>query len=275
MRIRFIGRGVPVMALLCGIHGGAVHAQDQAAGDAAAHGAIPLEGVSIFATLSPIASFDYPGQVGVVEREELETRQASTLADIFAGVPGVLVDGGARRSGQVPTIRGIREEDILVLIDGARQSFISGHDGRLFVEPDLLKRAEVVKGPVSSLYGSGALGGVIALTTVDALDFLEAGETQGVRVKAGLESVDKEMLFSTTAFARSLDGRFDVVGSLAYRDSGNIALGSGFTLPDDHEIVSGLLKGSVQLAPGLSFQTSWIHYGDDAITPNNPQNNSV
>ena len=79
---------------------------------------------------------------------------------------------------------------------------------------------------------------MIALTTIDASDFLEAGETQGVRVKAGFESVDKETLFSTTAFARSLDGRFDVVGGLAYRNSGDITLGSGFTLPDDHEIVN-------------------------------------
>jgi hemoglobin/transferrin/lactoferrin receptor protein len=87
---------------------------------------------------------------------------------------------------------------------------------------------ELVKGPASSLYGSSALGGVIALTTVDALDFLDAGETQGVRVKAGFESVDEEMLFSTTVFARSLDGPFDIVGGLAYRDSGDITLGNGF-----------------------------------------------
>lgn len=270
MNSKFSARGGAAISLVCAMHCGAVNAQEQAAS-----GAIDLEGISIFATLSPIASFDFPGQVSVVDREALETGQASTLADVFAGVPGVQVDGGARRSGQVPTIRGIREEDILVLIDGARQSFVSGHDGRLFVEPDLLKRVEVIKGPASSLYGSGALGGVIALTTIDASDFLEAGETQGVRLKAGVESVDKEMLFSTTAFARSLDGRFDVVGSLAYRDSGDIKLGNDFTLPDDHEIVSGLLKGTVQIAPGLSFQTSWIHYQDDAITPNNPQYNTV
>ncbi len=270
-----IGRGAPVIALLCAMHGATAHAQDQAADEVLVSGAIALEGVSIFATLSPIAAFDYPGQVAVVERDEIETRQASSLADLFADIPGVTIDGGARRSGQVPTIRGIREEDILILIDGARQSFISGHDGRIFIEPDLLKRVEVVKGPVSSLYGSGALGGVIALTTVDALDFLEAEETQGVRLKAGFGSVDDEMLFATTAFARSKDGRFDVVGSIAYRDTGDIELGSGFTLPDDNQIVSGLLKGTAQLAPGLSLMTSWIYYQNDALTPNNPQGNSV
>jgi outer membrane receptor for ferrienterochelin and colicin len=107
---RFMAHRGPAIALVCAMHCGTAQAQDQTA-DEPSGGAIALEGISIFATLSPIASFDYPGQVGVVDREELETRQASTLADVFAGVPGVQVDGGARRSGQVPTIRGIREED--------------------------------------------------------------------------------------------------------------------------------------------------------------------
>jgi len=233
-----------------------------------------LDPITVFATLSPIRSFDYPGQVSVVEREEIETRQASDLEDVLQDVPGVFVDGGARRSGQAPTIRGFREEDILILLDGARQNFISGHDGRLFIEPDLLKSVEVVKGPISALYGSGGLAGAIALTTVDASDFLAPGQTMGFRSKAGFQSVNDEFLFSQTAFAQSQDGKIGVVGNLSYRESGDIELGNGLTLPDDHEIYSGLLKGTAQLTPALSFETSWIFQRDDAVNPGNPQGNN-
>jgi hemoglobin/transferrin/lactoferrin receptor protein len=239
-------------------------AQDQTAEAAVPAYGTALEPITVFATLSPISSFDYPGQVAVVDREHLDTLQASSLGDIFEGVPGAVVDGGPRRSGETPAIRGLSEDNVLVLLDGTRQSFISGHDGRVFIEPELLKQVEIVKGPISSLYGSGALGGVIALTTVDAKDLLDPGETAGVKVKGGYQSVDDEFLITTTAFTRSHDGRFDILGSVAYRESGDIELGNSTTLPDEHEIASGLLKGTVQIAPGLSFTSSWIHYRDDA-----------
>ena len=234
-----------------------------------------LDPITVYATLSPIQSFDYPGQVTVVGSERIQELQPSSVGDVLQGIPGVTVDGGPRRSGQVPAIRGFTDEDVLLLVDGVRQSFVSGHDGRLFIDPSLLKQVEVVRGPISSLYGSGALGGVIALTTVDAKDFLDPGETAGVSVRAGFQSVNEEFAITTTAFTRSHDGRFDIIGSLTYRDSGDIALGNGVTLPDEHEIASGMLKGTVQLAPGLSLSTSWIRYHDDALTPENPQGNRI
>lgn len=230
-----------------------------------------LDPITIFATLSPIASFDYPGQVTVIDRERIEDLQPSSLADVFDGVPGAYVDGGPRRSGQTPIIRGNREEDVLILIDGVRQSFISGHDGRIFVEPELLKSAEIVKGPISALYGSGALGGVIALTTVDAGDFLDPGETAGVRLKAGFQSVNDEYLLSSTGFVRSTDGKVDALASFAYREGGDIELGNETTLPADDRIVSGLAKTNIQLSPDMKFTATWIHYRDNAIDPQNPQ----
>jgi hemoglobin/transferrin/lactoferrin receptor protein len=234
-----------------------------------------LDPITIYATLSPTDTFEFPGQVSVVGQEEIETSQANSVADVLKSVPGVYVDGGARRSGQAPTIRGFREEDILILVDGVKQSFISGHDGRLFIDPELLKTAEVVKGPMSALYGSGALGGVIALTTVDAADFLEAGETMGVKVKAGFQSVNEEYSITSTGFARSHDGKFDVVSSFTYRESGDVDLGNGTTLPDEEQIKSSLVKGTAQLTEDLKFVGTWVHFQNDAFNPNNPQGNTT
>ena len=63
--------------------------------------------------------------------------------------------------------------------DGARQNFGSTHDGRFFIDPRLLDSVEVLREPASSLYGSGATGGVIEFRTVDAADLLAQGQTAG------------------------------------------------------------------------------------------------
>jgi hemoglobin/transferrin/lactoferrin receptor protein len=284
--------GVSMFALAAALAAGPAMAQEAGEDDLAVEavlGVTYLDPISIFATLSPIAAFDYPGQVSVIEREEINIIQPSAIGDVLKATPGVLVDGGARRAGQQPTIRGFREEDILILVDGVRQNFLSVHDGRLFIEPDLLKSVEVVKGPISSLYGSGALGGVIALTTIDAADFLAPGETMGYRLKAGYQSVNDEIMLTSTGFARSHDGRFDIVASFTYRDGDDIRLGRGasFTdfstgaetpiksLPDAHEIRSALLKGSVALSPDLQLTGTWITYNYEGENPNNPQGASL
>jgi hemoglobin/transferrin/lactoferrin receptor protein len=263
-----LGWGASALAIACAIQAAPSLAQD---GD----GGISLDPITIFATLSPIAAFDYPGQVTVVERARIEDLQSSSLSDLFDGVPGAVFDGGPRRTGQSPTIRGIREEDVLILLDGVRQSFISGHDGRIFVDPSLLKQVEIVKGPISALYGSGALGGVIALTTVDAGDFLEPGETAGVQLRAGYRSANDENVLTSTGFARSDNGNVDALASFTYRDSGNIELGDGTTLPSQDEITSALVKSNVQLSQDLKFTGTWVHYQDDALDPQNPEGVNV
>ena len=60
---------------------------------------------------------------------------------------------------------------MIILVNGFCQSYSSAHDGRLFIDPDLLKSVQISKGPNSSLCGAGVLRGIIALTAVDAADF--------------------------------------------------------------------------------------------------------
>lgn len=236
---------------------------------------IMLSPITVFATRSPSLAFDYPGQVTVIERDRIESLQPSSVFDVFEGVPGVQVEGGARRSGQTISVRGLEGEGVLILFDGARQSFVSGHDGRAFVDPSLLKAVEVIRGPGSALYGSGALGGVVAFRTVDAADFLEPGETAGIQVGTGFQTVDDEFSTTGTIFGRTPDGAFDGVASVTYRQSGDIDLGSGLTLPSDDEILSGLLKGTAALSDGLSITGSYLGYRLDGSDPNNPQGNTI
>ena len=256
---------------------GAALAQETENGNSVGESIIPadIDTISVYATRNPIEAFDYPGQVTVVGKDVIEDFNPSTLADIFDAVPGSNIGGGPRRSGQTPDIRGLSGEGVLVLFDGARQSFLSGHDGRFFVDPDLVQAVEVVRGPTSALYGSGALGGVIALRTVTAADLLESGETASVKVGGGFQSVNDEWRITSTGAWRNQDNSLDVVGNFTLRNSGDIELGSGLTLPSDDEVLSSLFKTTFRASDSLTFSASWIRFGGDSIDPNNPQGNSI
>jgi len=229
------------------------------------------ETLTVFATLAPSDPYTFPGSVSVIERAQIEDRQPSSTSDLFDAVPGVLFDGGPRRTGETPTVRGLGGAGVLVLFDGVRNNFFSGHDGRFFIEPDLLEAAEIVRGPSSALYGSGAVGGVFAFRTLNAADLLADGETVGYRLKGGYQSVDKEWMTGANVFGRSSDNRFDGLASITYRNGDDIKLGNGRFLEARDRIVSGLVKGSARLTEDLKASIAWIAYDGKTREPNNGQ----
>ncbi len=78
----------------------------------------------------------------------------------------------------------------------------------------------MLKGTGSTLYGSGAIGGVIALTTKDAADYLEGDDKYGFRTKAGYHSNNTEPMVSQT-FAWRPNGFVDFLGNYTWRTSGD------------------------------------------------------
>ncbi|GAB5467725.1 MAG: TonB-dependent hemoglobin/transferrin/lactoferrin family receptor [Rhodospirillales bacterium] len=231
--------------------------------------AISMPAVTVTATTNPITTFDYPGSVTVIDQEEILRKIPSTPADILNDVPNVVFTGGPRRTGEVPVIRGFSGQDVIVLLDGARQNMVSGHDGRFFLDPQLLETVEVVRGANSALYGTGGLGGVIEFRTKSASDFLAPGETYGANTFFGGQSGNGELSTGISLFAQPLES-VEVLGSFVLRDSGNISLGGGGTLQSDDDIISGLVKGSFTEGPHY-VEASWQRFHDSATEPNNGQ----
>ncbi|MEL7430017.1 MAG: TonB-dependent receptor, partial [Pseudomonadota bacterium] len=231
-----------------------------------------LDEISIFATAGgETNAFEFPGQVSVIDREEIDSQAAARPADIFQGTPGVEFDGGPRRSGQVPSIRGQQGESVVILLDDARQSFVSGHDGRFFVDPDILQAAEVIKGPTSSIYGSGAIGGVFAFRTLEAGDILTGDQQAAAKVKWTGQSVDDEFRYSATIVARNEERTGEIVGNIGYSTSDDIKLGDGSTLANEDEIGSAFLKTILRPSEAWKWTTSWIYFNRNAADGQNPQ----
>ena len=138
---------------------------------------IPLELSGVRSTVVVTAS-DTPQSVDevskavtVVDRQEIDERDESAIAESLRTVPGLRVQqlGGPGSFTSIKT-RGLRNEDTAVLIDGLRFRDAASPQGDAsgFLE-DLIvtdvSRVEVLRGSGSSLYGTNAIGGVINLVT--------------------------------------------------------------------------------------------------------------
>lgn len=140
----------------------------------AAPGATLLDPIVITATSGERFLQAAPASVTVVTGEELRERPVQDLAGAIEGTPGVQLTGiGLGRRGI--SIRGMQTDHSLVLVDGMRvsnsASAIAHSDYELgWVPAEAIERIEVVRGPMSSLYGSEALGGVVNIITRRSTD---------------------------------------------------------------------------------------------------------
>jgi hemoglobin/transferrin/lactoferrin receptor protein len=184
----------------------------------------PLDTVTATATKTEKSTIDVLGSASTVDQETIEHRIPSSVDDILQGLPNVEVDGGPRKSAEQINIRGFDSERIVIRVDGARQNFQSGHRGRLFIDPDMVKQVDIVRGPNSTIYGSGALGGVVSFTTKDAFDFLDDGESYGTRARFGYQDVNQEWMKGGSAFGK-IGENFGALASYTSRISGDIKAG--------------------------------------------------
>jgi len=140
----------------------------------AAPGASDLDPVVVTATVTDRLASDAPASISVITREQIQARPVLDLADALRGTPGITLAGvGFGRRGI--RIRGMDPEYTLVLLDGQRVNAAS--DAIAHADFDLgwmpaaaIERIEVVRGPMSSLYGSEALGGVVNVISRRATD---------------------------------------------------------------------------------------------------------
>jgi outer membrane cobalamin receptor len=104
--------------------------------------------------------------VTVIDRAELQTTQTHTVADALRLVPGfgLAASGGP---GAVTSIfpRGGESDYTLVLVDGIPQNAFGGGFDAAHLDAAGVERIEVVRGPQSALFGSGAIGGLVQLVT--------------------------------------------------------------------------------------------------------------
>jgi vitamin B12 transporter len=126
-----------------------------------------LEQVTVTATRTPTRVSDAVAEVTVLEREDLERATGRTLAETLARQPGLQVsaNGGLGKTSGV-FIRGLEARHTLLLVDGVRLgSATVGTPSFDNLPLPAIDRIEIVRGPLSSVYGSEAVGGVVQVFT--------------------------------------------------------------------------------------------------------------
>jgi len=127
----------------------------------------PLDAVTVTATRTPSRVSEAVAEVTVVERDEVERATGRTLSELLARQPGLQVtsNGGLGKISGI-SIRGLEPRHTLLLVDGIRLGTATVGTASLDNLPlALVDRIEIVRGPMSSLYGSDAVGGVVQVFT--------------------------------------------------------------------------------------------------------------
>ncbi|KZL03356.1 MULTISPECIES: TonB-dependent receptor [unclassified Pseudovibrio] len=226
----------------------AVSAQEATQPVAADSPATMLDEIIVSAGKEKVA-IDTPQAVTSVSQEQIEAAQASTLGEILDAVPGITTINADNALGQSLNIRGIGgafasdENRMIMQIDGVTSFFEMYRAGSFFFDTELLKEVEVLRGPASStLFGSGALGGVVSARTKDASDFLKGDDRLAVRTKAMWDSNGNGARSTITVAARPLED-LEMLLNLNYGRDGDYDGADGQELSNSRMTdLSGLAK---------------------------------
>lgn len=133
-----------------------------------------------------------------IDREELLKNRGTANADVFNGVPGLLVNNTRNEAGGLDIgIRGLQGDGrVPIIIDGGLQSTqtfrgYQGSSDRTYIEMDLIKQIDISKGASFNPKVTGATGGVINMVTIDVEDIVLPGKKIGVYLKGDIFNNNK------------------------------------------------------------------------------------
>ncbi|PTD22502.1 TonB-dependent receptor domain-containing protein [Sphingomonas fennica] len=175
-----------------------------------------------------------PASISVLDRQDLEDKRFGSLAEALQDVQGVDVGGEAGKTGGLNiSIRGMPSDYTLVLIDGRRQNAPGnvtpngfGESSTGFLPPfSAIDRIEVVRGPMSTLYGSDAMGGVVNIITRKVGDHWVGSATAETAIQGDDRFGNIQSLngFAQGPVVPGLVG-LTLRGSLFHREAANIGI---------------------------------------------------
>ena len=198
-----------------------------------------LDAVTTAATRTRRPIDEVPGTVSVITTQDIDRDNMQDIRDVTRNEPGVSVGNQPGRGGFTNyVIRGIGGNRVVILSDGVRVPDFPGSNSgsptgytRDLVDLESVKQIEIVRGPASALYGSDALGGVVAYTTKDPSDYLVfGGKNYFASLKAAYSGADNSFAETGTAAVRA--GNVEFLGIYTRRDGGSMNLANSALAPN-------------------------------------------
>lgn len=189
---------------------------------------------------------DAPASITVITKEQLQNKPVRDLADAVKDVEGVSVVGSPDK--QDINIRGLPGEYTLILVDGRRQNSresrpngSGGFEAGFMPPVEAIERIEVIRGPMSSLYGSDAMGGVINIITKKVTNEWHGNVAMGGILQENSDS------------GNSTDGNFYLSGPLIKDKLGLQLYGGGDYRQEDHILEGHQKRDNRSLTAKLTF----------------------
>lgn len=183
-------------------------------------GAVRLSPVTVYATRGERQLLDVPANVTVIPQERIRRETINDLQELMRHEPGVVVN--RQTSATDPfntfggfTIRGVGGNRTQILVDGSRvpERIIDGT--RDFIDLRFTRSVEIVRGPGSVLWGSDALGGIVAFETLDPEDLIAPGESFGGQASLGYDSFNNGV-DSSVVFGQAIAPWLSVLAGFGY-----------------------------------------------------------
>lgn len=190
-----------------------------------------LELVQVTAKRRAASTFETPTPVTVIGPEDIAAATPLTVADYLRGEPGTYVQQTTPGQGTI-IVRGLKGSEVLHLVDGFRLNnaiFRNAPNQYVaLIDAWNLAQIEAARGPMASLYGGDAMGGVVQfLTPMPAFagDRIEARATLRLQVESAnsATAIHTEGEFGTA--------RWTAHGGLTWQGAGRLRVGGGDTLP--------------------------------------------
>lgn len=168
-----------------------------------------LDTITVTGTRTEKSVKESPRSVTVLDAETLEKKSPESVAEMLRDVPGVEILTSSVAGMKRIRIRGESSRRVTILIDGQEVTDHSTYGTPFLVDPSVVERIEVIRGPASVLYGAKAIGGVVNIITK----------------KGGSKPIEAEISGTYFSATKGWQGTGSVFGSLNgfdYRFSGSM-----------------------------------------------------
>lgn len=207
--------------------------------------------VVVTATRTPVEVSDLVTETTILDRAALDRSEGRTLVEVLAQAPGLQFSntGGLGKSSSL-FVRGLEARHVLLLVDGVRVGSATLNTASLDNLPlDTVERIEIARGPMTSLYGSNAMGGVVQV-------FTRRG-TPGLRGNARLTAGSRGYGLASGGVSFGADN-FDFAAQVQHQQTDgfsatNPAVPFNNHAPDD----DGFRQNAGSLRAGWAFAPGW------------------
>lgn len=159
----------------------------------------------------------------VLNQTAINRYQANNVAQLLDNMPSVGSAGSPRPGGQTINILGMGGvADVPITLDDSVKTFDKYRQGSVFIEPEILKRITVDKGPHNVEVGNGGFGGKVTLETKDATDLLLDDKNLGAFLKYSRFSNNAQNTYTGAVYGKTENGLADGLFYYTKRDSGDV-----------------------------------------------------